>query len=95
MTVEQGRPRDWDAATYDLVADPMARWGVDVLARLELAGDERVLDAGCGSGRVTEQLLGRLPEAARAPFVEAVAAHLPQPEIDYVRLNIVARRVND
>ncbi len=53
--------RDWDAATYDRVADPMTRWGAAVLDRLPLAGDERVLDAGCGSGRVTEQLLARLP----------------------------------
>lgn len=53
--------RDWDAATYDRVADPMTRWGGAVLDRLELRGDERVMDAGCGSGRVTEQLLERLP----------------------------------
>jgi trans-aconitate 2-methyltransferase len=33
-----------------------------VLDRLPLRGDERVLDAGCGSGRVTEQLAERLPE---------------------------------
>jgi len=54
-------PRDWDARTYDRVADPMTRWGETVLERLPLAGDERVLDAGCGSGRVTEQLAERLP----------------------------------
>jgi trans-aconitate 2-methyltransferase len=54
-------PRDWDGGTYDRVADPMTRWGTAVLDRLPLAGDERVLDAGCGSGRVTEQLLERLP----------------------------------
>ncbi len=52
---------EWDAATYDRVADPMARWGSAVLDRLPLEGDERVLDAGCGSGRVTEQLAARLP----------------------------------
>jgi trans-aconitate 2-methyltransferase len=52
---------DWDAATYDRIADPMTRWGAAVLDRLPLRGDERVLDAGCGSGRVTEQLLTRLP----------------------------------
>jgi trans-aconitate 2-methyltransferase len=39
----------------------MTRWGIDVLARLDLRGDETVLDAGCGSGRVTEMLLERLP----------------------------------
>ena len=55
-------PRDWDAATYDRVADRMARWGADVLDRLPLRGDERVLDAGCGSGRVTELLAERLPD---------------------------------
>jgi trans-aconitate 2-methyltransferase len=54
-------PHDWDAATYDRVADPMTRWGASVLDRLPLRGDERVLDAGCGSGRVTEQLAERLP----------------------------------
>jgi trans-aconitate 2-methyltransferase len=54
-------PRDWDAATYDRVADPQARWGRVVLGRLPLNGDEAVLDAGCGSGRVTELLAERLP----------------------------------
>lgn len=54
-------PRDWDARTYDRVADPMTRWGTAVLDRLPLEGDETVLDAGCGSGRVTEQLAERLP----------------------------------
>jgi trans-aconitate 2-methyltransferase len=51
----------WDASTYDRIADPMARWGMAILDRLELRGDERVLDAGCGTGRVTEQLAERLP----------------------------------
>jgi trans-aconitate 2-methyltransferase len=53
---------DWDASTYDRVADPQEEWGREVLARLELRGDEAVLDAGCGSGRVTRLLLDRLPE---------------------------------
>ncbi len=52
---------DWDAATYDRVADPQEEWGLEVLGRLELRGDETVLDAGCGSGRVTRHLLERLP----------------------------------
>ena len=52
---------DWDAPTYDRIADPMTRWGTVVLDRLPLRGDETVLDAGCGSGRVTERLVDRLP----------------------------------
>src|SRR5439155_24568563 len=52
---------EWNASAYNRVADPQARWGAEVLARLPLDGDQTVLDAGCGTGRVTEQLLARLP----------------------------------
>ena len=55
-------PRDWDARSYDRVSDPMTAWGRTILDRLALAGDERVLDAGCGTGRVTEALRERLPD---------------------------------
>ncbi|HYN69754.1 MAG TPA: methyltransferase domain-containing protein [Candidatus Eisenbacteria bacterium] len=55
------RPGDWNASAYDRVADPQARWGAEVLQRLPLEGDETVLDAGCGTGRVTEMLVERLP----------------------------------
>jgi trans-aconitate 2-methyltransferase len=54
--------RDWDAATYDRVSAPQVEWAERVLDRLPLRGDETVLDAGCGSGRVTRMLLERLPE---------------------------------
>ncbi|HEX6584322.1 MAG TPA: methyltransferase domain-containing protein [Thermoleophilaceae bacterium] len=53
--------RDWDAATYDRVSAPQVEWALRVLERLPLRGDETVLDAGCGSGRVTQLLLERLP----------------------------------
>ncbi len=55
------RAGDWNANAYDRVAEPMTRWGTSVLERLPLDGDERVLDAGCGTGRVTELLMDRLP----------------------------------
>jgi len=53
--------RTWDAHSYDrvnAVSDPLIE---EVLARLPLRGDETVLDAGCGTGKVTAQLLDRLP----------------------------------
>ena len=53
--------RDWDAAGYDRVSAPQVEWALRVLERLPLRGDETVLDAGCGSGRVTQLLLERLP----------------------------------
>jgi trans-aconitate 2-methyltransferase len=52
---------EWNATSYDRIADPQARWGAEVLERLPLDGDETVLDAGCGTGRVTELLIERLP----------------------------------
>jgi trans-aconitate 2-methyltransferase len=54
-------PLDWDAATYTRVGAPQFRWAAAILDRLHLQGDETVLDAGCGSGRVTATLLDRLP----------------------------------
>jgi trans-aconitate 2-methyltransferase len=53
--------REWDAASYDRVADPQTRWALAVLDRLPLRGDEIVVDGGCGTGRATEALVGRLP----------------------------------
>ncbi len=54
-------PRDWDAGAYDRLPIPMTGWGIAVVGWLDLAGNERVLDAGCGTGQVTERLLDRLP----------------------------------
>jgi trans-aconitate 2-methyltransferase len=73
---------EWDAVRYDKVSTPQARWGRVVLERLELAGDETVLDAGCGTGRVTEELLKALPEGhvvaldASAPMIEQAKSRL-------------------
>jgi trans-aconitate 2-methyltransferase len=54
-------PREWDAETYDAVSDPQFSWGMEVIERLELSPGESILDAGCGSGKVTEQLISRVP----------------------------------
>ncbi len=74
--------RDWDAATYDRVSGPQVAWARGVLDRLALKGDETVLDAGCGSGRVTRMLLERLPRGrviavdAAPSMVERARANL-------------------
>ncbi len=65
--------RDWNGPSYDRVSAPMEALGRAVLERLTLTGSETVLDAGCGSGRVTEALLERLPHG-RVIAVDASAS---------------------
>jgi trans-aconitate 2-methyltransferase len=53
--------REWDAGEYEKLSAPQTRWGAGLLGRLDLRGDETAIDAGCGTGRVTELLLEKLP----------------------------------
>ncbi len=63
-------PQDWDGAAYQRLSDPQFGWGMRVLESIELRGDECALDLGCGPGRLTAELLSRLPRGR----VIAVAA---------------------
>jgi trans-aconitate 2-methyltransferase len=52
----------WNAEVYDRIGTPMRGWAQQVIEDLGLRGDETVLDAGCGSGSVTFDLLEKLPK---------------------------------
>lgn len=54
------RHKEWDASAYHVLSEPQFAWAQRVLARVRFNGDERVLDAGCGSGRVTAMIASRL-----------------------------------
>lgn len=58
---ESASAREWDARAYHTVSEPQFEWGRRVLSALALHGDEVVMDAGCGSGRLTALLADRLP----------------------------------
>jgi trans-aconitate 2-methyltransferase len=78
--------RTWDGKSYDRISGPMEALGLEVLSRLQLDGDETVLDAGCGSGRITQALIQRLPRGtviavdASASMVAAATQRLSEPD---------------
>lgn len=59
---------DWDARKYHRISAPQQEWGRRVLDRVSLSGDETVLDLGCGTGRLTAVLAGRLPRGRVVAF---------------------------
>ena len=77
--------REWDAATYDRVSDPQVEMAAAVLERLPLSGHELVLDAGCGSGRVTQMLLERLPDG------HVVAVDQSESMVEHARIALPER----
>jgi trans-aconitate 2-methyltransferase len=57
-------PAEWNASIYHQISNPLVDWGAQVLSSLQLQGDETAIDGGCGTGRLTAQLLERLPEGS-------------------------------
>jgi trans-aconitate methyltransferase len=47
---------DWDAARYHRLSDPQLAWGRRVLDRLDPRSGDRILDLGCGTGRLTKEI---------------------------------------
>ena len=88
----------WDAESYHRVSDPQVAWGRAVLARLEFHGNELVIDAGCGTGRLTRDLAARLPQGrvialdASSQMLEQARAYLAdcRPPVSFVRANLPA-----
>ena len=54
------RSKEWNAAAYHTLSEPQFAWGLRVLERISLTGNECVLDAGCGSGRLTRELASKI-----------------------------------
>jgi len=63
---------EWDARAYSRVS-ALQQWLAEKsLGRLALDGDERVLDLGCGDGKISVEIAGRAP---RGSVVGVDASH--------------------
>ncbi|HEX5913763.1 MAG TPA: methyltransferase domain-containing protein [Rubrobacter sp.] len=94
--------REWDAGEYEKLSAPQTRWGVEVLERMDVRGDEAAIDAGCGTGRVTELLLAKLPrgsvlaiDGSRAMVEAARRRFAGEPRVRVERQNLLALEVEE
>ena len=51
----------WNAADYAKSSSCQQQWARELIGKLELKGDETLLDIGCGDGKVTEEIAACLP----------------------------------
>jgi trans-aconitate 2-methyltransferase len=91
---------DWDARTYHRVSAPHQDWAEVLFDRLALRGDETVLDAGCGSGRVTLKLADRVPHGRviavdGAPSMVAEARELLGDRATVLQSDLVALELDE
>lgn len=51
----------WDAVDYSRNSSAQLAWARELIGKLELSGSERVLDIGCGDGKVTAEIARMVP----------------------------------
>jgi trans-aconitate 2-methyltransferase len=54
----------WNAADYAANSTVQQSWARELIARLKLRGNEHLLDAGCGDGKITAEIARALPHGS-------------------------------
>jgi trans-aconitate 2-methyltransferase len=54
----------WNAADYAANSAAQQIWARELIAQLQLRGDEHVLDVGCGDGKMTAELARSVPQGS-------------------------------
>lgn len=54
----------WNAKDYANHSSAQSKWADELIEKLDLQGNESLLDIGCGDGKITAQLAGMIPNGA-------------------------------
>lgn len=52
----------WNPEVYHTSSSSQAKWAGELLSKTILLGNERILDLGCGEGKITMQLANLVPK---------------------------------
>ncbi len=93
MVTDTRLVENWDGRDYERHSSHQRTWGSGLIDALDLRGDERILDLGCGDGSLTRKLAERIPlgrvlgvDAAEEMLEAARAKCLPNMAVE--RLDI-------
>ncbi len=88
----------WDPAAYAANSSSQQGWARELIAKLELRGDERILDVGCGDGKVTAELAHAVPKGAvigmdaSAEMIQFAGKNFPAGKIPNLKFQIMDAR---
>lgn len=88
----------WNPADYAANSAQQQVWAHELISRLELRGDERILDVGCGDGKVTAELARSLPRGtatgidASPAMIEFAQRTFPPSEISNLAFHVMDAR---
>ena len=78
---------DFDGEKYKQASSQQKAWGKTLLSELELQGDERILDLGCGDGALTAGLAELVPDGS-ALGIDASESMIKTARADHVATNL-------
>src|SRR5262245_45734498 len=91
---------EWHASDYNRQSSLQQALAEEQLGRLTLNGDERILDVGCGDGKITAQIAARVPRGSvlgvdpSRDMIAFASSHFGPPAHANVRFEVAdARRL--
>ncbi|MGD0081189.1 MAG: methyltransferase domain-containing protein [Methanoregula sp.] len=86
----------WNPADYHKSSGAQQQWAKELIAKLGLRGNERVLDIGCGDGKVTAEISRNLPGGnvtgvdSSPEMIRFACNHFPRseyPNLSFIQLD--------